>query len=798
MANFKKLKDGEGNVYLVKDETARTNLSSHTSNTSNPHSVTKAQVGLGNVDNTSDANKPISNAQATVNATIFNKANVKSSPSSPTSDENVLSEKYSEDHYVKHNTYDGTLSVKKADYADLANNLDSNLIMVDKTPYLFRTSGGSLEIANTNRVKKIIGGSLPIIQNARSLTSNDWQVEDDSKCSVSFNNGEATCTLLQGGTGYSYGIHNESARNGKGHTWLLSFEAKSSSGINIGYDAFNSAGNLGATTTSYKLFSVIAEFNNAGYFYICPRAGEVTPQANDTFSVRKVQLIDLTQTFGPTVANRLYTLEQAQAGTGIAKAKEILVKDYYQYNVSTFTHVKTSGKVNTGFNLLNLSKWLSDNGFTNPAACNNSTFSSKVLWQNDINYQGRVCVYHSGITRSNSEFVVIKFYYTDGSDDIMYADGKLHNDGYTKSAESKIVKYVGFTYSSLGTQNFTNAKMCVSLSWDGERDGEYEPYQEWSYPTEDIELKGIISLNASDEWVYDGDEYNYDGTVSDRIIIIPDLSQLEWGKETGSLFYCTSAIMPLNLYSRNGLCSKYAKSSSSQYGPAENKTWGKSGAGYFEILDTDYTDVTTFKNSLSGVWLIGVVAEPTTTEADPFQEQQNLSNWGTEKWVDDREVPLPVASYTEYLPDLKAKLEVVAESPSEDGTYVMVRSDGQNAYGLLSSWLSDNDYVKQVDLSSEITDVAGLTYINKKAYRTGNVVTLDIIARNGTESAISAGSVLFTLGEHLRPLDNLYPIVLNYTTIEYLSIYSSNGNVLNTTDIGTSKSIYITVSYAVA
>lgn len=35
-------------------------LSAHISNTGNPHSVTKAQVGLGNVDNTSDANKPVS------------------------------------------------------------------------------------------------------------------------------------------------------------------------------------------------------------------------------------------------------------------------------------------------------------------------------------------------------------------------------------------------------------------------------------------------------------------------------------------------------------------------------------------------------------------------------------------------------------------------------------------------------------------------------------------------------------------------------------------------------------------
>ena len=40
-------------------------LSSHISNTSNPHSVTKSQVGLGNVDNTSDANKPISTATQT-------------------------------------------------------------------------------------------------------------------------------------------------------------------------------------------------------------------------------------------------------------------------------------------------------------------------------------------------------------------------------------------------------------------------------------------------------------------------------------------------------------------------------------------------------------------------------------------------------------------------------------------------------------------------------------------------------------------------------------------------------------
>lgn len=39
-------------------------LSTHITNKNNPHNVTKSQVGLGNVDNTSDADKPVSSKQA--------------------------------------------------------------------------------------------------------------------------------------------------------------------------------------------------------------------------------------------------------------------------------------------------------------------------------------------------------------------------------------------------------------------------------------------------------------------------------------------------------------------------------------------------------------------------------------------------------------------------------------------------------------------------------------------------------------------------------------------------------------
>jgi hypothetical protein len=58
--------DTASTTYAIKS--TETTLSTHIANKSNPHEVTKAQVGLGNVDNTSDLNKPVSTAtQAALN-----------------------------------------------------------------------------------------------------------------------------------------------------------------------------------------------------------------------------------------------------------------------------------------------------------------------------------------------------------------------------------------------------------------------------------------------------------------------------------------------------------------------------------------------------------------------------------------------------------------------------------------------------------------------------------------------------------------------------------------------------------
>ncbi|MDO9252633.1 MAG: hypothetical protein Q7U48_13920 [Hydrogenophaga sp.] len=53
------------NPGFAVDMATQGELDDHAGNTANPHSVTKTQVGLGNADNTSDVDKPVSTAQQT-------------------------------------------------------------------------------------------------------------------------------------------------------------------------------------------------------------------------------------------------------------------------------------------------------------------------------------------------------------------------------------------------------------------------------------------------------------------------------------------------------------------------------------------------------------------------------------------------------------------------------------------------------------------------------------------------------------------------------------------------------------
>ena len=65
ITRVEKLISNEAATRAQADTNVNAKVDSHIGNKANPHKVTKAQVGLGNVNNTSDADKPVSTAQAT-------------------------------------------------------------------------------------------------------------------------------------------------------------------------------------------------------------------------------------------------------------------------------------------------------------------------------------------------------------------------------------------------------------------------------------------------------------------------------------------------------------------------------------------------------------------------------------------------------------------------------------------------------------------------------------------------------------------------------------------------------------
>lgn len=71
-AEMDALVDANGTVADTKD-----GLAEHIASTNNPHEVTKAQVGLGNVDNTSDMDKPVSTAMQEALDDKINKEGIK-------------------------------------------------------------------------------------------------------------------------------------------------------------------------------------------------------------------------------------------------------------------------------------------------------------------------------------------------------------------------------------------------------------------------------------------------------------------------------------------------------------------------------------------------------------------------------------------------------------------------------------------------------------------------------------------------------------------------------------------------
>ena len=131
------------NEEIVRAKRVETNIQDshnrHITDYNNPHNVTKFQVGLGNVDNTSDVNKPISDAQQrefnrinqslsnntdNVNSALLDVANIKSTV-------NSLSQEY-EYTNGRLDTIDSSITNINSNITSINRNIESTVSRIDK------------------------------------------------------------------------------------------------------------------------------------------------------------------------------------------------------------------------------------------------------------------------------------------------------------------------------------------------------------------------------------------------------------------------------------------------------------------------------------------------------------------------------------------------------------------------------------------------------------------------------------------------------------------------------------------
>lgn len=193
------LKDQAG---ITSDINAvQTNLETHINNKSNPHEVTKDQVGLGNVDNTSDANKPISNATRTAlngkfSATDGNalKQRVDNIPELVATDITVDSDNDSVNISLdKTSIVDGTLSGTTININSATASKAGILVPTDKSKIdkIITNGNGTKYLSDNGTYKEVSGGSsssdinIIELQDIRDIISIVYHEKDRASSDIS-------------------------------------------------------------------------------------------------------------------------------------------------------------------------------------------------------------------------------------------------------------------------------------------------------------------------------------------------------------------------------------------------------------------------------------------------------------------------------------------------------------------------------------------------------------------------------------------------------------------------------------
>lgn len=585
-----------------------------------------------------------------------------------------------------------------------ADQLNSTVYVLDKVPYLYRTSGGDADIGN-REYDKIIGGSLAVNQSFKvrntTLVENGITITTNPSDNSFTVNGTSTQTDSAAYMTLS-SIDLPIGYFKAGHKYLvLGISDLLAKATNISPDSALHIPAGGSTTSPYtgtlKNDDIIAcsvSSSTATRFYLLTHVG-------DSWNNYKahIDFIDLTQMLGSIIADYIYSLEQANAGAGVAWFRNYFKELYYPHNEGAIKNVKLISHDMVGFNQWDEEAELG--GIDSSTGANESS-STNIRSKNYIRVIPNTTYYFKC---TGNDYVGGRFYDKDKN----FIESKVvyMNNTFTVPANAYYMRFV--LRSTYGTTY--NNDICINLSWSGWRNGQYEPYQKNSYPLDTtIELRGIPKLDSNNHLYFDGDEYSSDGKVVRKYGVV-DLGTLSWSKiqwGTGEVFQAT--LNGVALKDTCLLCSKYSVvAQNSMYNNPQDKTITNNyGFSWnIKIVDSAYTTAGEFAAAMSGVYLVYELATPTEENAAPFQEPQIVDDFGTEEYV----VPtqdgwqVPVGHDTKYPANLRDKLQRLPDMPSVSQnvteTYVVNYNGATKkcTFVDIAGWLGANGWIKLTDIT---------------------------------------------------------------------------------------------------
>ena len=517
----------------------------------------------------------------------------------------------------------------------IAPQLASNNIKTDSIPYKYRQTGGGIGTGN-REYDSIVGGSIV----HRQMFNNSAVFTDRSGVTTSYTdddftvNGTVSSAITARGW---FGIdYTESFSN---HVLYVknSLLSGTISDMNSGWWS-PSTTEMATKPNQERILKSTFASTARGTWY--SPSGVIFTNAK-----MRVNVYDLTERFGSAVADRIYAMETASAGSGIAVLHAMGLNQYRPYtatpsleSVSGLQSHKT-----TGFNLFDKSKVVT--GYISDTTGNlvvNANYKASDYIKVIPNAN-----YHISSEQESARFGA---WYDENKQFIRGISGYSSDKTAPSNAE-----YVRLTclYTTGNLDTF-----CVNIS-DPARNGQYEPYEEHTYPLDDsLTLRGVAVIDDNNNIKFDGDEYAPDGTVTRRYGIV-DLGTLTWvWWEAQSMFYAYLTGIDTTLATRYlNLCDKYVRADNiTAWSDVQDKQYVRDGTNnIIHIRDSSYATGAELKTALSGHYLIYVIATATTETAEPYESLQICDPLGTEEYVTTGIVP--VGHNTRYPENQVAKLD---------------------------------------------------------------------------------------------------------------------------------------------